>query len=212
MQSEPSYRIAIGEGLIIPVMLRHSGLATPQGFDPFMSRQYRDYITSKFKMRSDREFEIPADRVDVLKALGVGYYVTSDSRPEYAAIAASPNYREIGEPSYYRVFELVDKQPPYRFDGPVEKLAWLPETRRFKVQSQGGRFVLAEQYFPGWRATIDGQEFPNQQWEGLFQSVIVPAGEHTVEFSYRPDSVKQGIQISAASWLALGVLLLVRKK
>jgi hypothetical protein len=62
--------------------------------------------------------------------------------------------------------------------------------------------ILAEPYYPGWTATVDGQ--PARVWEvwGALRGVVVGGGEHEVTFSYRPLSVYGG-----AALTALGVLL-----
>jgi hypothetical protein len=65
-----------------------------------------------------------------------------------------------------------------------------------------GMVILAEPYYPGWTATVDGK--PARVWEiwGALRGVVVEGGEHEVTFSYRPLSVYGG-----AALTALGVLL-----
>ena len=66
--------------------------------------------------------------------------------------------------------------------------------------------VLLDAFYPGWRATVDGAPaglFPAYY---TFRGVILPPGQHTVEFRYRPISFYAGLWISIAS-LCLGVLL-----
>jgi len=70
--------------------------------------------------------------------------------------------------------------------------------------STGGHLVLADVYFPGWTATIDGQPTTVLRANGLFRAVELPPGEHTVVFSYRPLSVRVGGLLTAIS---LAVLL-----
>jgi hypothetical protein len=67
-----------------------------------------------------------------------------------------------------------------------------------------GMVILAETYYPGWTATVDGQTA--RVWEawGALRGVVVPGGEHEVKFSYRPLSVYGG-----AALTALGMLLTV---
>ena len=69
--------------------------------------------------------------------------------------------------------------------------------------------VLSEMYFPGWRAAVDGAETPIYRTNYLFRGVVVPAGQHTVTFEYRPTSVLLGAAISAAALLLSAGLLLV---
>jgi hypothetical protein len=64
--------------------------------------------------------------------------------------------------------------------------------------------VVSEMYFPGWRAYVDGVETPIYRTNYLFRGVIVPAGDRTVRFVYRPRSVMVG---AAMTLLAAFVLV-----
>ncbi|MCC7368588.1 MAG: YfhO family protein [Chloroflexi bacterium] len=66
--------------------------------------------------------------------------------------------------------------------------------------------VLSDSWFPGWRATVDGQDVPIERANILFRAVQVPAGQHTVEFIYQPRSVQVGLAISGGSLLLAVVL------
>jgi len=46
--------------------------------------------------------------------------------------------------------------------------------------------VFSEVVFPGWEARLDGAPAPLLTSNHVFRSLVVPAGEHTVEFLYRP--------------------------
>ena len=56
--------------------------------------------------------------------------------------------------------------------------------------------VLADSYFPGWRAYVDEQETPIYRADGAFRAVVVPEGAHTVRFKYLPDSFRYGLYVS----------------
>ncbi|MGB8646306.1 MAG: oligosaccharide flippase family protein [Anaerolineae bacterium] len=58
--------------------------------------------------------------------------------------------------------------------------------------AQAAYLVLADSYFPGWIAQIDGQDTPLYRADYNFRAVAVPAGAHTVRFRYSPLSLKVG--------------------
>lgn len=70
-----------------------------------------------------------------------------------------------------------------------------------------GVAVLADAWFPGWSVLVDGVEAePVRVW-GFLRGVAVPAGAHTVTWSYRPTSFRIGAILSALAWLA-GLLVI----
>ena len=78
------------------------------------------------------------------------------------------------------------------------------------LMADNGFLVLGDSYFPGWLATVDGQESKIYRADGNFRAVALPAGEHKVVFKYSPLSFRLGLFTSAmaaiAVLLALGAL------
>lgn len=71
----------------------------------------------------------------------------------------------------------------------------------------GGWLILADSFYPGWRAFVDGDEVTIYPADGLFRAIKLPPGEHQVEFVYRPLSFTTGAAISALAWLLLIILV-----
>jgi hypothetical protein len=67
-----------------------------------------------------------------------------------------------------------------------------------------GYLVLTDSWYPGWHVRVDGRETPLLRADLIFRAVYLPAGEHTVEFVYAPQSFRTGLWISAAALLVLG--------
>lgn len=71
-----------------------------------------------------------------------------------------------------------------------------------------GWLVLSDTWYPGWLAYVDGQPVPVLRANYLFRAVSVPAGEHRIEFLYRPLSFILGAAVSIVTWIVVLLLLL----
>ncbi|MGC8781463.1 MAG: YfhO family protein, partial [Anaerolineae bacterium] len=69
--------------------------------------------------------------------------------------------------------------------------------------------VLADSFYPGWKATVDGAAAPLLRANLMFRGVALAPGRHEIIFSYAPQSWRWGSAISLATCLMLGVILLV---
>lgn len=68
------------------------------------------------------------------------------------------------------------------------------------------RLLRREAFYPGWHATIDGKEISIDLANGIFQSVVVPKGEHQINFYFRPSHywlVVTGFGTALLIWLIL---------
>ncbi|MGB9668934.1 MAG: YfhO family protein, partial [Anaerolineales bacterium] len=69
-----------------------------------------------------------------------------------------------------------------------------------------GWLVLADVYYPGWVAKLNGKPIEIYQANYLFRAVYIPSGYNEVQFSYRPFSFKLGAAISIITILGMFVL------
>jgi hypothetical protein len=210
MLSHPEYRVELDEHASPwAVDMRHFRLTTPQGSDPLVPLQYRQAIGAVTPFRNDRVFWPDPEKQDFLRMLGVRYFITMPDKPNQKRLLADPAFR-LMQPSntFFNVFEFLHAQPVYHWErdgaGTIERRTWAPERREFHVRSDGGnRFVLVEQFYPGWRATIDGKPAPILRWGGAFQGLDVPAGEHTVCFEFQTPGLLRSAFVSLATLAAI---------
>lgn len=74
--------------------------------------------------------------------------------------------------------------------------------------ASAGYLVLADAYFPGWQATVDGQAATILQADLAFRAVNLPGGgDHTVIFRFRPPWWRIGWGIAGLT--ALGTIALL---
>ncbi|MCS6860178.1 MAG: YfhO family protein [Abditibacteriales bacterium] len=76
-----------------------------------------------------------------------------------------------------------------------------------------GYVVLADAFFPGWEARVDGKAVAILRANYLFRAVPVPSGEHTITFVYRSSGLRRGAWVSVGAWgcMVISVLLFVRR-
>jgi len=68
--------------------------------------------------------------------------------------------------------------------------------------------VTSDVYYPGWSATIDGQEARLYRADYAFRGIAVPAGHRVVKFTYRPRRFLLGAGLSLASIAILAAVAL----
>lgn len=73
---------------------------------------------------------------------------------------------------------------------------------RVEIQTETeapGILVLADAFYPGWKASIDGQKTAIFPANYAFRGIVVPAGTHEVRFEYWPVSFFGGLALSIAA-------------
>ena len=90
---------------------------------------------------------------------------------------------------------------------PAEILTWEPN--RVAIQAEGpGLLVLSELSYPGWRVRVDGKPAEMESVADLLRGVALDAGEHRVEFIFRPWSVPLGLALFV---VGLGFVFAVKR-
>ncbi len=105
---------------------------------------------------------------------------------------------------------ILEEEPPISLGGRQIRgdVSWIERTPNrlvFEVRTSGPAMVaLAENWFPAWRATVDGEETPVLRADHALRAVAVPGGTHRVEMWFDAPLVRLGLWISLIS-LALVV-------
>src|SRR5690606_4563185 len=74
--------------------------------------------------------------------------------------------------------------------------------------SQNGLAVFSDIYYPkGWKATIDGKELPIVRANYVLRALPIPAGKHTIEFSFEPPSFSKGERMGLIGSILLTLLI-----
>jgi hypothetical protein len=89
--------------------------------------------------------------------------------------------------------------------GSVEMEILSDEKVRLQVlATRPALLVLADSWYPGWKATVDGATRPIHRVNHAFRGVVVEPGRHEVVFTYAPASFLWGAALSIAGLLGIG--------
>ncbi len=169
------------------------GLPSANNFDPLLPGRYVEWITALEAADIDTRAGMLA-----LMNVSVVQHVEPDGSVRFESVPALPRV------------QLYACQPPAQIAVPaacplLEGGARIAHSSANRVRvsvdaEQGGWLLLADTYFPGWHAQIDGVPVDIQPAYGVFRAVAVPAGAHEVEFLYQPLSFTIGLASSLLAW------------
>jgi hypothetical protein len=125
--------------------------------------------------------------------------------------------RAITLSAYFDPASLATVEGPGRRrmmeDGKVLSEAIANDTMRWNVTTGAhSLFVVADTWFPGWEARVDGHAVPIRIVDGFLRGVFINgAGQHRVEMSFHPWASKYGALATLAGVaLLVGLCLLQR--
>lgn len=208
-------------------------------FDSETRRRLIDMVGVKYVIgkEEDREILEKNNFVEVfnpvslggLRVAGAGYLVFENVQVMPRVFLAS-NYE--GVPEGVSNSELIDKISDGEFDfrnslilekdsmispqfgeGRAEILSYEPQEVVIKTESEQPKILfLSDNYYPGWKATVDGNEVEVMRANYTFRAVALTPGEHEVRFYFDSLSFKVGGLISVLSLGLLLSLTLVRNR
>ncbi len=111
---------------------------------------------------------------------------------------------------------FVERQPEVSTDndatGSAEIISYRSNEVVIQTKTTGHMFLfLSDTYYPGWKVTLDRKPSPIYRANYAFRGAMVPAGKHTVTFTYQPNSFTVGIIGSVAGIIACGLLLFLKR-
>lgn len=170
------------------------GLPSANNFDPLLPARYTAWIEAL-------ETADPDTRASMLALMNVSVlqHVQGDGEVRFESVPALPRA------------QLYTCQPPVALAAElpacplVESGARIVRSSANRVRirvdaEQGGWLLLADTYYPGWHAEIDGVPADIQPAYGVFRAVQVPAGADEIEFVYRPLSFTIGMVSTLLAW------------
>jgi len=99
------------------------------------------------------------------------------------------------------------------FSGKVKTLKYSPNQVEMETEGNDSSYlVLADNYYPGWKVYVNGNEKNILRVNYNLRGVILPRGENRVQFSYVPLSFKIGVSISLLTLLSIITFFLIRRR
>lgn len=136
------------------------------------------------------------------RARVVGEAIVVDPDQTLATVLDEDRY----DPSRQVVLEAA---PPLDPGGPDVRgeVRWIerePDRLVFEVETTGPAIVaLSENWFPAWKASVDGRETSVLRADHTLRALAVPQGTHRVEMWYDAPLLRAGLWVSVFSLLAL---------
>ena len=115
------------------------------------------------------------------------------------------------ETSYIENFKNMDLT---NADTKIKVMEFKNNRIRAKVSSIAASFVnFSQNYYPGWKAYVNGKQVPVYMVNGLIQGIEVPAGDSVIEFKFCPTSIYIGGVISLITlFIVIFIFIIERKK
>jgi len=178
--------------------------------------------------------EWPAKEIQDM--MGVRFSVAKEPvRPGQEEVYAAPNgwkvYRNPNAfPRAWIVHEAQQRKAEYNVDfkriatvstaapalqtcSQPEPVRWLEhQPRRLRLEATAacrGLLVVTDTWYPGWRATVDGQRAEILEVNGAFRGIVIGPGKHFVEMRFQPWTFYLG---AAVTLLTLGAAVVIARR
>ena len=109
-----------------------------------------------------------------------------------------------------RFASVLGSSAPKAAGDTIFETTYAPDRLTYHARSaRGGVAVFSEVFFPwGWEATIDGNPVETGRVNYLLRALRIPAGEHTVEMTFRPASVSDTVTVARIAVIIIYLLCL----
>ena len=142
-------------------------------------------------------------------AMGNAWYVNDFKIVANAdeEIAALKNIDPKNEVTIDKRFAEFTANKKFQKDetGGITLTEYKPNYLKYNAKASSEQLaVFSEIYYAkGWNAFIDGKEVPHFRVNYILRGLVLPAGDHTIEFKFHPKSYYTGNTVSLASSILL---------
>lgn len=200
---------------------------SPSGYDPMAIdeyvRIYQEKINGNYSGLVSRFSELERYDSKALGEFNVKYLLVV-KRNEIGVIGGNDINHAIDQKQWIKVFETTgtavlentNYQPRARYwdskDGEVKITSYTPNTINISYSNGAGKtLLLADTWYPGWKAFVNSNEVGIEKCDGIFRCVKLTDQDGEVVFDYQPQSFWLGIKISILSAIAVLIALIKLK-
>ena len=198
---DPAQRPTISEMLTHP-WLREHGVASDAPLASLVVDRMRKFANLT-KLRKAAVLvaaqHLSHDEINGLNAPNLGDTVanTNGFMPKKTAIIRSTFKNEMGNYAFGKDSAANVKLTRYGLD----------ELSFSSSNSKDGLAVFSDIYYAaGWKAFVDGKETPIFKADYVLRAIKLPAGQHKIEFQFKPESFYKGRSVSMISSILLILL------
>lgn len=222
-KEEPPFRVSGGDA--IPMnMLAPYGIETAEGYDAFYPLNYANFLAKvnnlDAKQPLGRYGAIERFDSELLDLANVRYVLAvkrtegkpdPNGKPSY--LFDPPKLQPVFTDGSVVVLENKDAYPRAYLedgDGEVQFRVYEPQYKKISIDTPvATNLVLAETFYPGWQAFVDGEKVEIVEHDSVFRQISLPEGKYIVEFVYDPKAVKIGKIITAIAGIILIGLIII---
>ncbi len=185
----------------LPNIFLLDGVRSANNFDPFVPAPYKDWIDAVAAAdETDRARLLAEASITVVER------ATADGGVDFIAVEALPRARWLScEEAEGRIAEPAAGCEPAA-SGAATVVSESANSVTVAVDADGGWLLLADTWYPGWKAAVDGKEREIFVADGLYRAVRLQQGDQQVRFAYAPTSFVAGASLSIAGLLAIAAL------
>lgn len=182
---------------ILVKKINKEGYFTPEGDSPFQFEPGKRFK----KVFEDKTVMVYEDKLFYPRALLIYDFVIADTPTKMLSYLNSK----------IDFTKTVILEKPINISqtgtGIVELISDNPLKKVMRVETdKPGVLFIAENYFPGWKAYINGSDSEILRANYTFMALVVPSGKSEIDLIYQPKSFSLGARISGISFLGLLVM------
>lgn len=215
-ESQEIFRIeSLNEQLMPSNMWMAYGFYSASGYDPAYPKSFGDYLIKHNEREIYSRYYNSRNNLELSNDLSVKYFLVLkekhgkiDDEGEIPKSLDKMNLVKVFEDKSTVIMQNMDYNPIYllqdnnqnTINGEVDLIAHNDNSWQFNIYSpEKAVFILKENNFPGWTATVNDVPVEINNYDETFKSVNIPQGKSVVKMEYNNYMFSIGLIISVLS-------------